>query len=232
MKIKDENDLDFAMKRFQSLKSKLLNKESKAESHFELLLKKAGFYFIREKANLKIGTNWSYFDFYIPKYRLYIEIDGKEHQLKENKIKDKEKKEFVKRKNRFLIRISNEECLSLTSIDYDFLLSRIIQRNTPEHSKIALKRFKDTIKYKIKEQTTSYNCIKNKPYDGEVYLYYHMTGQFYKFESVLDCFLSTNLSPEMIYKLIYTDYKPSKSRLYVASETMEKCEVNTIITYE
>ena len=86
--------LRFIRKNFMPVKNKLLNKHSEAEEHFKKLLDDFGEYYVREKAWFKRNTEWSYYDFYIPYYRVYIEIDGNEHKenktvMEKDRLKDK-----------------------------------------------------------------------------------------------------------------------------------------------
>ena len=90
MKVDTDKKMDYVRHNMQIVKNKLLNKYSKAESHFVELLNKANIYYFREKCNYRFGTRWCYYDFYIPFYRIYVEIDGKSHNSEEQKKIDKE----------------------------------------------------------------------------------------------------------------------------------------------
>lgn len=61
-------------------------------------------------------------DFYLPEYNLIIEVDGVIHNELSQKLKDKMRDLFLKRKGYKLIRISNEKLLNM---NYDFLISII-----------------------------------------------------------------------------------------------------------
>ena len=76
MIVKNQKYIEFVKKNVNQIQHKLLTKHSDAETHFESLLIKSGIYFRREKCNYRINTRWSFFDFYLPYYHLYIEIDG------------------------------------------------------------------------------------------------------------------------------------------------------------
>ena len=95
MKVQTKNQMDYVKHNFIPIKNKLLNKYSPAETHFEQLLLDAHIYFRREKCNFKYDTRWSYFDYYLPYYKIYIEIDGASHNTEEQKKIDKEKLEWL-----------------------------------------------------------------------------------------------------------------------------------------
>lgn len=106
-------------------RNELLQKKSLAETHFESLLLNSRIFYVREKLNYDHVNNWCYTDFYIPYYKIAIEIDGKEHSSGIRHEKDI-KKEFFLKKNRNIstIRFSNEECLSLNELSIDDILNK------------------------------------------------------------------------------------------------------------
>lgn len=121
-------------------KDKLLAKDSKAESHFESLLKQQPYFYIREKAFMDDGF-LCYVDFYIPKFGLAIEIDGPEHNSPKGKYRDEKKTRFLLSRGRVthVYRITNDECLQMTSIDIaaiaKYLTPDWIWRNFVNHHK-------------------------------------------------------------------------------------------------
>ena len=119
MIVKDEKDVHFVSTRYKEIKNKLLNKYSQCETKFAELLIDSGFYFIREKCDYKIGNRWSYYDFFIPSLRLYIEIDGEEHsEPKQQMIDAQKKRQVVAHLNR-LIRYTNKEVLEISGVSLD-----------------------------------------------------------------------------------------------------------------
>ena len=78
MKVNKKN-IGYVRHSFTPVKNKLLNKNSKTESKFEQMLIDANIYFTREKGNYKIGTRWCYYDFFVPYWRMYFELDGSSH---------------------------------------------------------------------------------------------------------------------------------------------------------
>lgn len=101
------SNFGFVKRRSVPIRNKLLGKDSKAESKFEQMLIDANVYFTREKGNYKIGTRWCYYDFFVPYWRLYFELDGFSHDNPGQKKIDMEKDRMVRNKQRFICRISN-----------------------------------------------------------------------------------------------------------------------------
>ena len=107
----------------------LLRKYSPTEEYFERLLKNQPYYYIREKAFYTNGF-LCYVDFYIPIFKLAIEIDGPEHSTQKGKNRDKAKEQFLrKERNVRTFRLTNEQCLNLTSIDIHKLAKNVLSRD-------------------------------------------------------------------------------------------------------
>ena len=107
----------------------LLQKNSKAELHFAKLLDNDKCYYIREKCCFDLNGEWCYVDFYIPKFNLAIEIDGKEHNTAKPKQRDYLKSKFLYDKRNILTyRISNDECFEMDSIDLQEIYTSIIKK--------------------------------------------------------------------------------------------------------
>ena len=106
----------------------LLCKNSKAESHFAKLLDKSGCYYIREKCYFDLKGEWCYIDFYIPKYRIGIEIDGIEHLSSKGKQRDYLKAKFLKDNRNILIyRITNDECFNMEYVNIHSIYVSLIK---------------------------------------------------------------------------------------------------------
>ena len=118
---------EFIKKNTNQLRLKLQNKDSKAETKFAKLLTKANIYFMREKTNFKFGTRWCFFDFWLPKLRIYVEIDGAEHNTAEQQQIDREKEKIITDKQTFIARFTNEEVLNMNEITEDFIIDRMVQ---------------------------------------------------------------------------------------------------------
>lgn len=224
MRIENYKDLSFANKKFMDLKSKLVNKKSDAESHFEDLLKKSGMFYIREKCNFKLSTLWCYYDFYIPRLRLYVEIDGIEHSFDRQKKIDVEKESYVRKKGCYIIRYSNEYVLSLIELNPNILLNTLFE-------KVKRNRYYTNIVYVRKTQDEDIKTLFENRYNGEVWLYCHLTGQYYSFKNISKCCAYTSLKPTYVYELLDTVYKKSNSRKYVLAKTLSECENNVLATF-
>ncbi|MFH0804133.1 MAG: endonuclease domain-containing protein [Candidatus Zambryskibacteria bacterium] len=66
-------------------------------------------------------------DFYCPKIRLGIELDGSVHKEKENKLYDKDREKFLENLNIEVIRFWNSDVLNNTENVLDKLLNKIEQ---------------------------------------------------------------------------------------------------------
>lgn len=120
-------NIAFFQQNFRTLQEKLRSKNSASESKVYELLVKSGFFFVREKCNYKIGTRWCYYDFYIPFLRIYLEIDGPSHENISQKLTDADKDQIIWSKQRFIVRITNDEVKSLSEINQDFLIKKAAQ---------------------------------------------------------------------------------------------------------
>lgn len=192
MIINSASKMDYARHNFRPLKTKLLNKNSKAETYFEELLKQTPYYYVREKTNFRYNTRWCYYDFFLPFYRIYIEIDGASHNTDEQRLIDEEKREIIKRKQRFLVRLTNEEVLSMER----FSLKEIIY-------KLCLQEHEHRKKEHIKKAFLPYNYYKNLhknildsiqdsmddtgiklPKEEEVFMYDKRIDKIYRFDNI------------------------------------------------
>lgn len=192
MKIDTTSKMDYARHNFKPVKTKLLNKNSFAESHFEELLKKTPYYYVREKTNFRYNTRWCYYDFFLPFYRIYIELDGKSHDLEEQKLIDEDKREIVKRKQRFLVRLTNEEVLAMESFSLAYIIHKLCLQEH-EHRKLE----------HIKKSFLPYNYYKNLyrnildsindsindtgivlPQHEEIFMYDKRIGKIYRFQNL------------------------------------------------
>ena len=119
MIVKTQRNMDYVRHSFIPVKNKLLNKYSPTETHFEKLLLEAHIYFRREKCNFRFNTRWSYFDYYLPYYKIYIELDGLSHDTDEQKKIDKEKLDIIRRRQAYLLRLKNADVLQMQSISIE-----------------------------------------------------------------------------------------------------------------
>lgn len=225
MKIETKKDLEFANSRFIDLKHRLINKKSKAEKHFEDLLKNAGIYYIREKANFRVGTLWCYYDFYIPRLRLYVEIDGAEHNNEANRKKDIEKESYIKSRSAYIIRFTNEEVNLMSVINANILLDKVYKTVRKDKYYGCIRYIRRQQENDIKEQYPEENL------NDKVYLYNHNNGMFYEFKNVFKCIAYTSIKAKTIIELLHTEYKKSSTRMYVIGRTQNQCEANVSETY-
>jgi|GEM_PF-3039529 len=87
---------------------KMRHRPTRWEKDFSIKLKSWG---IRFQSQFVIG--WYIPDFYLPDYRLVIEIDGSNHYTKYRKFKDQKRTEFLESKEFKVVRIPNFEVKDL-----------------------------------------------------------------------------------------------------------------------
>ena len=101
----------------------LLNKKSKSESYFKQLLVDSNIFFERELITSSEGQ-FFYTDFYIPRFNLCIELDGREHLS--TKVKDQYKERFIiDVRKAMTIRFTNEEVLAMNSISWTVITKKM-----------------------------------------------------------------------------------------------------------
>lgn len=238
MIVKTKKDMEFVRHNFTPIRNKLLNKNSAAESHFESLLIKSGLYFRREKGNYKYKSRWSYFDFYLPYYNLYIEIDGDSHNTKEQKCIDAEKEKIVSRKHKFITRISNEEVLKMKSINIEFLLERCFEQSANKRKKKGKEHSKNRYNAVMKEKRehgrndmmrdANFEIDENQ----EIWLYDNVIGGYFRFNNIVEAKFSVEMSVNDIHDLCETkEYKHSTNRRFVFAYTKCDCELRVMQTY-
>lgn len=70
------------------------------------------------------GPNYVIVDFYIPKHKLCIEVDGGYHNTTKQKIRDANKTDYLRNYRKFrLLRISNDLAFTIGIKDLDKLLA-------------------------------------------------------------------------------------------------------------
>lgn len=182
-KNKKENKLDFIKKNFGKRKEQLLRKNSEAERHFMKLLDETPYYYIREKCCYDRNRNWCYIDFYIPCYRLGIEIDGKEHNTRKHKAKDKRKDNFLSEERGIdIYRITNEECLKMRSVDVLGIV-RQIRAKCPLTHEMAVKA-KFQLLAQQKEELKQAQKYVNFDVRQRVFAYCKFNDKIYEYKNV------------------------------------------------
>lgn len=236
MIVDSEGKMKFVRHNFTPIKNKLLNKNSDAEMHFQSLLTKANLYFVREKGNYKYNTRWCYYDFYLPYYRIYIEIDGYSHNTQEQKEIDKEKHKLVKNKQKFLVRFTNEEVLNMDGITIEDIIDKLsIQLKTRKHPRrdYKSKYFKNlnrNYEQSIRDMKLSskFEIDENK----EIFMYDNFSGNYFRFKNIYEAKMNVQMSINDIYKLLNGfEYKKNANRRYVFSWTLKECENNVATVY-
>lgn len=238
MLVKTKKDMEFVKHNFTPIRNKLLNKNSVAESHFEKLLIKSGLYFRREKGNYKYKTRWSYFDFYLPYYNLYIEIDGESHNNAEQKQIDKDKEKIVNNKQKFIVRLKNESVLAMDSVDIDFLLEQCFIQSAAKrkkHGKEYSRNRYNSVMSK-KRECGRMDMLRDANFEideeQEIWLYDNAIGEYFRFDNIFQAKFSIEMSVNEIHKLCETkEYKHNINRRFVFAYTLSDCELRVIQTY-
>lgn len=231
MIVRSKRDMSYVKHNFTPVQNKLLSKVSRAETHFAQLLTKSGLYFRREKGNYKYKTRWSYFDFYLPYYNLFVEIDGKSHDNDEQKAIDAEKEKIVGRKQKFIVRLTNEQVLQMDAISVDFLLEECFRQSASkrkkkgaEHSK---NRYNSVMADKrgrgVGDMTRDANFTIDN--EQEVWLYDNAIGEYFRFDNIIEAKFSVEMSVNDIHDLCETkEYAKSSTRRFVFAYTLGDCE--------
>lgn len=238
MIIKTKRDMEFVKHSFIPVQNKLLNKNSNAESHFEKLLTASGLYFRREKGNYKYRTRWSYFDFYIPYYCLYIEIDGESHNNDKQKEIDAEKETIILHKQKYIVRLTNEEVLSMKDINIEFLLERCFEQSAHKRKKKGKEHSRNrynAVMRRKREKGIS-DIIKYANFDidenQEVWLYDNEIGEYFCFPNIIEAKFSVEKSINEIHDLCETtEYHKASNRRFVFAYTLSDCELRVMQSY-
>jgi len=107
---------------------KLASNPSKAEIQVKYLLSKIGYKFDFQK--IIDGDSYYYIvDFYLPKYKLVIEVDGEYHDTPEQKQKDiTREKHLVSLGYTKIIRFKNKDVFNLTEKEFSKKLKNVLER--------------------------------------------------------------------------------------------------------
>ena len=229
MIVKTANDMSYVKHNFATVKNKLLNKVSNAEEHFEKLLRETDMFYIREKGNFQYNTRWCYYDFYIPFYRLYVEIDGKSHESKAQQQIDREKHEIIDWKKRFLVRLKNEEVLNLKELTLTYLISRLCEQRCSSEKLFQdftvndyLENLIKNVHQGIRDMLSDTGIRVEK--DKDVFMFNKNTGKIYRFQN--ECIAKLNV-PFRLFSvremLVNTDYGKKSARKYVLAYNEQEC---------
>jgi len=220
------------------MQKKLLGKHSKAEDHFKRLLTEAGIYFRREKCNYRRNTRWCYYDFYLPYYHLYIELDGESHDSAEQQAIDREKEDAIFRRQRYILRLKNEDVFRMESVEADGLLTLLaMQRKPKRYSGRPPKRRLKYERFLDKQRADSRrDVLLNADFDidpnQEIWLYDHAIGNYFCFADIFEAKFTVEMGVYEIHELLeryFYFYNPL--RKYVFAYTREECEKRVKRTY-
>lgn len=236
MIVDNKSKMKFVKHNFTPVKNMLLTKHSDAETHFKELLTKANIYFVREKGNYKYNTRWCYYDFFLPYYRIYIEIDGESHNNEKQKAIDNEKKRIIQNKQRFLVRLTNDEVLAMDKFSIDAIIDKLaVQLKTKRHPNRDYKaRYFKNLGRNYQQSMMDMKLSANFDIDEtkKVYLYDHYIGNYFCFNNICEAKLNTQQSINEIYTLLDNfEYKKSATRRYVYGWTLQECENNVAKVY-
>ena len=222
----------YARHNFKSVKTKLLHKNSEAECHFEELLRETPYYYVREKTNFRYNTRWCYYDFFLPFYRIYIEIDGKSHDSKEQKVIDEEKREIVKRKQRFLVRLTNEEVLSMEEFSLAYIIHKLCLQEHEYRKKDHMKKsflpfdyFKNLHRNVIDSIVDSINDTGIElPKKEDIFMYDKRIGKIYWFENMymLRMCLQVRIK-DIISRARASEQEQARNHNYVFGKSQMEC---------
>lgn len=107
-------DVKLKQKRNNIFRAQLIKKATKEELIFKKLLDKMNIRYIFQKGFIK-GFNHCIVDFYLPRRRLCIEIDGPYHDSPKQKIRDASRDKYLTDKRKFrVIHFKNEEIINMT----------------------------------------------------------------------------------------------------------------------
>lgn len=228
---KSKRDKEFIDEHFRDMQKKLLGKKSQAENHFKRLLTEAGIYFHREKCNYRRNTRWCYYDFYLPYYHLYIELDGESHNSAEQQAIDREKEDAIFRRQRYILRLKNEDVFRMESVEIDGLLDLWARqrfpkryRGRPPRRRLKYELFLDTQRRDSRENISRVAKFPIDP-NQEIWLYDHEIGNYFCFSDIFEAKFTVEMGAYEIYELLErTVYFYNPLRRYVFAYTKEECE--------
>lgn len=217
--------LESVRSEFVNRKRQLINKNSKAESHFEKLLNDAHIYHEREKCFYDCKGEWCYIDFYIPLYHLAIEIDGKEHRTQKQSFRDKNKEEFLTyNRNIATVRITNEQCLAMKQINLaDFVYHPKVKQS------IAVR-----IKSLFRHEGEHNSVYKKHGIDitRKVYVYNKTNGATYIFKSAYSFHMSLGCNYEQFIHIMTNIADPFSNPKFIIGYTEKELNRYKTIFYE
>ena len=131
------------LKRATSMRQNMTAHEGFVEYILDDLSNKCSFTYEAQKPIFdKIHNQWYILDFYIGEFKIVIEVDGKSHNKKSQKVWDEKRTKFLKNQGIQVYRINNKETMNFGlrpklieilkhKTNYDHLLPKVKQR--PKH---------------------------------------------------------------------------------------------------
>lgn len=235
MKNINKQTLHFIRLNFNQVQHKLLNKYSPAESRFVELLKELGVYYRRERGKYRRGQVWCYYDFFLPYYRLYVEIDGKEHENKEVRAKDRLKEKYVANNQSFVARFTNDEVMAMDKLTIEMLEEKVVEwlkirhhkQHTNRHDRY-LNQYRKSLRehWKQSMEDMKEDGLVEIDMDKPIYLYDHYIGEFYQFDNIVEAKQNIKeFTLPQLHELIYDfEYKRSNQRRFVLAPTPDLLE--------
>lgn len=93
-------------------KDLLIKNATQSEIEFKKILDENNIYYMFQKAFIQ-GNNYVIVDFYLPKLKLCIEIDGGYHDTEKQQKRDKNKDYYLTKQRNFkVLRIKNEDVIN------------------------------------------------------------------------------------------------------------------------
>lgn len=192
------------------------------EYNFMNLLDNESIFYIRERKGYTINDAQErryYMDFYIPYYKIDIEIDGRHHgySAKQKGI-DETKTKYLKTEKKIqTARIWNhdvEEMTKANRIDWNLVFQKI--------PKGYIESIDDEFRRKEKQLTSNYANFNIKA-DKEIFFYNTENGVHYKYDNVLELHRAIGLKTKDIVS--YIERVPKSSKLkYIFSFSKERLE--------
>lgn len=237
MIVKTQRNMDYVRHNFIPVKNKLLNKYSPTETHFEKLLLDAHIYFRREKCNFKFNTRWSYFDYYLPYYKIYIELDGPSHDTEEQKKIDNEKLDIIRRRQAYLLRLKNADVLQMQSISIEQIKEMLfcyLGKTSRSHGKSHYeKRYNEVMgrEYNEARRQMSEAIVSGIDTSSPVWLYQKDMDSIFVFDDIFEAKICTKLQVNKIAELLKAEPTHCVNRKYVFASSENECKARMIITY-
>lgn len=211
-----ESLLKIISSKYADRKSALLCKSSKVEKHFAKLLNEAGIFYWREKCCYNKYGRWCYIDFYIPMYKIAVELDGPEHNSQRLRNKDAVKTEFlVQERGITTVRILNRDCLKMKSVSIIELI-KMAGLNRTDEKQIAYKKKQRQEEVKQISQMAGFDILK------EVWLYDKTKDFVFRFKDLYIAKHSTGIDYKYLISALKNNQDIHTSQLFIMAFTEDE----------